>query len=164
MDLEHCLVNFEFSVVPRSLFTSDGEPIAFSDTFKILHHIEELGSLHKDQSDESTELNEYESSVLIIDGMTVLNQIHKDKVMETCKVGISSFWCNWLLVILKQSLKRTNEVLHFFEDLAAAFTRRVIKMASDYTEVRLVFDRYIIDLLKARTRRQRNPLQNFRFH
>ena len=60
IDLKHCLKNFEFSVVLQSLFTSDGEPIVCEDKLKILHHIEELGSLHEDQSDESTELNQYE--------------------------------------------------------------------------------------------------------
>ena len=95
MDLKHCLGNFEFSVVLRSLFTSDGESIPCTYKSKILHHIEKLGSLNEDQSDEPTELNKYESSVLVIDGMVVLNQIHKDKVMETCKVSISSFRCNW---------------------------------------------------------------------
>ena len=123
IDLEHCLGNFEFSVVPRSLFTSDGEPIACTDKSKILHQIEELGSLHEGQSDESTELNQYESSVLIIDGMAVLNQVHKNKVIETCKVSISSFWCNWLLVILKQ---------FFFKDLAAAFTSKLIKFCMHF--------------------------------
>ena len=78
IDLEYCLGNFELSVVPRSLLTSDGEPIVCTDKSKTLHHIEQLGSLHEDQSDESTEVNQYESSALIIDGMAVINQTHKD--------------------------------------------------------------------------------------
>ena len=71
------------SVVPGSLFKSDGDPIACKDKSKIVHHIEEFGSSHEDQSDESIKLNEYQPKVLIIGGMTVLNQIHKDLVMET---------------------------------------------------------------------------------
>ena len=70
IDLEHCLGNFEFSVVPRALFTSDGEPIACTDKAKILHHIEELGSL-----EESGEENDNDSSVLVIDGMAVLKDL-----------------------------------------------------------------------------------------
>ena len=108
IDLERCLWNFGFSVVLRSSFTSDGELTACTDTSKILHQIEEFGSLHEDQSDESTELKQYESSVLITDGMAVVNRIHKDKVMETCKVSISYFQCNWLLVILEQSPEWTD--------------------------------------------------------
>lgn len=88
IDLEQCFGNFEFSVVPRSLFTSDGEPIMCIDKSKILHRIEELGSLHE-KHNESIEPNKYElSSILVIDGMAILNQIHKDKDMETCKVSI----------------------------------------------------------------------------
>ena len=108
IDLKHCLGNFELSVVPQSLFTLNREPTACTDKSKVLHLIEELGSLPKDQSDESTELNRHESSILIIDGMAVLNQIHKDKVINTCKVSTLSFQCNWLLVILKRSPERTN--------------------------------------------------------
>ena len=42
LDLEHCLGNFEFIVVLRSLFTSDGEPLACKDKWKVLYNIEEL--------------------------------------------------------------------------------------------------------------------------
>ena len=84
IDLERCLGNFEFSIIPRSLFTSDGEPLACTDKSKVLHCIEELGSLHEDE--DQPESNRIETSVLVIDSMAVLNQIHKDKDMETCKV------------------------------------------------------------------------------
>ena len=96
------------SAIPGTLFKSNGDLIACKDKSKIVHHIEEFGSSHKDQSDESIKLNEYQSRVLIIDGMTVLNQIHKDLVMETWKGSIPPFWCNCLLAILKQSLERTD--------------------------------------------------------
>ena len=62
----------------------DGEPNACRDKSKILHHIEELRSLDEDRSDESNKVNKYKSSLLIIDGIAVLNQIYK--VMETFKV------------------------------------------------------------------------------
>ena len=41
----------------------------------------------------------------------------------------------------------------FCQDLAAAFTRKVIKISPNYREERLVFDRYIKESLKARARR-----------
>ena len=39
LDLEHSLSNFEFTVVPRSLFTSDGETPACKDKWKVLYNI-----------------------------------------------------------------------------------------------------------------------------
>ena len=72
------------SAVRGSLFKSDGDPIAWcKDKSKIVNHIEKFGSSHKDQSDGSIKFNVYQPKALIIDGMTVLNQIHKDLVMET---------------------------------------------------------------------------------
>ena len=41
-ELEHCSGNFEFSVVPKSLFTVDCQPFACLDKAKFTHHIEEL--------------------------------------------------------------------------------------------------------------------------
>lgn len=72
------------SAVRGSLFKSDGDPIGWcKDKSKIVNHIEKFGSSHKDQSDGSIKFNVYQPKALIIDGMTVLNQIHKDLVMET---------------------------------------------------------------------------------
>ena len=47
LDLEHCLGNFKFSVVPNALFSTDREPLLCTDKVKLLHHIEVLGKLHQ---------------------------------------------------------------------------------------------------------------------
>ena len=41
IDLELCLGNFEFSVVPKALFTADEKPLPCMDKAKLLHQIEE---------------------------------------------------------------------------------------------------------------------------
>ena len=41
--------------------------------------------------------------------------------------------------------------LHTCKDFAVAFLNRLEYMVSDYTEVRLIFDRYLHQSLKART-------------
>ena len=71
LDLEHCLGNFEFSVVPKALFSTDGEPLLCTDKAKLLQHIEELGKLH--QQNDTENVDENEMKVLAIDGMAVLN-------------------------------------------------------------------------------------------
>ena len=54
LNLEECLGNFEFSVVPKSLFSPDGQLLLCTDKSSILHHIEDLlkdeGQEMKDKS------------------------------------------------------------------------------------------------------------------
>ena len=66
--LEDCLGNFEFSVVPKALFSTDGEPLLCTDKVKLLHHIEELGKLHQQNDIEA--VDEKEMKVLMIDDCT----------------------------------------------------------------------------------------------
>ena len=83
IDLEFCLGNYEFAVVPKSLFSADGEPLLCTDKSKVLHKIEELAKTESNQESEE-ELDE--KKVVILDGMAVLNQINKTKSIQTCKV------------------------------------------------------------------------------
>ena len=90
LDLEYCLGNFEFSVVPKALFSTDGEPLPCTDKSKILHHIEDLGAINKPTDDDNltiTDVND-DNRVIVIDGMAVVNQIHKSSDMKTCKVSL----------------------------------------------------------------------------
>ena len=84
LDLEHCLGNFEFSVVPKALFTGDGQPLTCTDKSAIMHQIEKFV--------EPEELCEMMSNlspgyrVIVIDGMAAVNQVNKTKEMLTCQV------------------------------------------------------------------------------
>ena len=42
LDLKDCIGNYEFGIVPRSLFASDGSLLLPYDKAKILHHLEKL--------------------------------------------------------------------------------------------------------------------------
>lgn len=86
LDLEHCLGNFEFTVVPPSLLTSDGKPLVCTDKWKVLHNTEELGAA---QIRKGVENCLAEMNVLAIDGLAVLNQMHRHRDMETCKVSFT---------------------------------------------------------------------------
>jgi hypothetical protein len=55
LDLEHCIGNFEFSVVPKSLFTSDGQPLMCTDKSVVIHQIESL-SIHEQENGVATSL------------------------------------------------------------------------------------------------------------
>lgn len=86
IDLEFCIGNFEFTVVPKALFSSDGEPFPCSDKSKILHQIEQNLKEHDDQMDLQTEFIDEQRRVIIIDGMAIVNQLNKNSKVKTCKV------------------------------------------------------------------------------
>ena len=92
LDLEHYIGNYEFSVVPRALFYSVGLPLPCIDKSKLMLHLEEMAGI----SDEVTSVQE--NSVIIIDGMAVVNQICKDATLKTCKVSafLKSFVRNYM--------------------------------------------------------------------
>ena len=85
LDLEHCLENFEFAVVPKALFTSDGQPLTCTDKSAIMHHIEKL-----EESNEMIISSTEDDSIIVIDGMAVVNQVTKTKDMVTCLVSFNS--------------------------------------------------------------------------
>ena len=87
IELEFCIFEYEFSVVSRSLFTTNGQPHSCNDKSQLIHLITNLAGL------EDTTLTSGEGSGIIIDGMAVVNQIvldekptKKKKKIKTCKV------------------------------------------------------------------------------
>ena len=71
--------------------------------------------------------------VIIIGGMALVNKINKGKSMKT------------------------------FKDIAEMFTMQLLKESEPYKEVRLIFDRYLENSLKNRTRQKRISGVNFRY-
>ena len=83
LELEECLRNYEFCVVPKSLFSFHCfQPLACNDKSKLIHLIEELA----DSTLPTNLVKEPDDSCIIIDGMTVANEIVKDNLMKTCQV------------------------------------------------------------------------------
>lgn len=78
IDLEFCLENYEFSVVPKSLFSSDGGPLPSTDKSIVMHGIEKnVGSTTVNIcSDEESE------KIIIIDAMAVVNQTRSSRELE----------------------------------------------------------------------------------
>ena len=121
---------YEFSVIPRSLFSTDGLLLIPTDKAAFVHAIEEYNA---EQSNEVAEdLPPYSPStvespykVCIVDAMAVVQAIKK---------GPSMVYCS---------------------DFAAAFVRWIKKMISEYNEGRIIFDRYEENSLKAQTRSKR---------
>ena len=162
LDLKQCVGTYEFGIVPRSLFASDGSLLLAYDKAKILHHLERLiireeqdsGGEHSEQLSTGTNSSEFvvmeqiptvvqepqgshegtRPRVIIIDGMAIVNGISKTEQIRTCG------------------------------DFAQAFIERLEHIARSYDEVRLVFDRYITSSLKDKMRRKRTKGKSTYYH
>ena len=128
---------YEFSVVPRSLFSSDGLLLLPTDKSSFVHEIEAVtvdsapdtepsANEARATSNTDTSRTEKREMVCIIDAMAVVQAIKK---------GPSMIYCS---------------------DFAKAFVRNIRKTMSEYDEGRIIFDRYIEDSLKAQTRGKRS--------
>ena len=163
LDLKECIGTYEFGVVPRSLFASDGSLLLAYDKASVLHRLEKLDTTEHVQIDENgaigSELSENQAMqealhiadtsmehalvdpvdtsshrVLIIDAMAVVNSVTKTERMKTC------------------------------QDFADAFLQMICNMAAQYDDVRLVFDRYIKTSLKEQMRTKRTKGKSTYYH
>lgn len=153
LDLKECIGTYEFGIVPRSLFAADGSLLLAYDKATILHHLELMASdepreqtsepamtyaaenQNGDVADAPLENRAVDSEnenttntryrVIIIDGMALVNSIIKTDQMRTC------------------------------HDFAQSFISILSNLASNYNEVRLVFDTYLNTSLKEQTRKKR---------
>ena len=104
------------------MFTDDGQPLLSTDKAKVLHEIE---LIVKEESSVDVEyMDQYRKRVIVIDGMALVNRVHKNPDMETWK------------------------------DFAEGFVALMMTAFQGFDEIRLVFDRYISQSLKSRTRKK----------
>lgn len=121
---------YEFSVIPRALFSADGLLLLPSDKSAFVSIIEEY------RMDPSVELRDNSVSALntedeihkvcIIDAMAIVQAIKKGPAMVNCA------------------------------DFAQAFVRSIHTILSGYNEGRVIFDRYLENSLKSQTRSKRS--------
>ncbi|KAK6182328.1 hypothetical protein SNE40_010039 [Patella caerulea] len=159
LGLEECIETYEFGVVPRSLFASDGSLLLAYDKASILHHLEKLNSNAEQAKADRNKRTESEPSgnhsvhvplqveqadveinqpsayrVIIIDGMAVVNSVTKTDQMKTC------------------------------QDFADSFLAIVCNIATNNDEVRLVFDRYMKTSLKEQMMTKRTKGKSTYYH
>ena len=109
LELEHCIDDYVFSIVPKSLFTEDGVPVACKDKFTVMNILENL-----ENSEVQLPGDAPYNSATIIDGMAVVNEIVKDKSMKTCKV----------LFLIFQTMKNIYHYFYTFPPFDNAFSRQ----------------------------------------
>ena len=132
--LQDTIGTYEFSVIPRSLFSSDGLLPLPNDKSAIIHCIEEYQLKQANQPegditalpDRQNGSEEDRYNICITDAMAVVQAITKATTMVYCS------------------------------DFAQAFIHSITKIMSGYKEGRVIFDRYIENSLKSQTRNKRS--------
>ena len=117
---------YEFSIIPRALFSSDGALLLPTDKSMFIAVIEQYSKTDSNET-ELNPMTEQSSTnkICIIDAMAVVQSITKGPNMATCA------------------------------DFARAFVNIITRIVGDYNEGRIIFDRYIDNSLKEQTRGKR---------
>ena len=87
IDLPKYLGDYELSVVPRSMFSGDGELLLGNDKSVLIHEIERISAsvdTPKITVDSSETVTELTPRVIVFDGMAVVNQIKKTPLIKSC--------------------------------------------------------------------------------
>ena len=132
IDIKSLFGAYEFSVVPRSMFASDGKMLLGNDKSSVMHEIEKMIERSEESERESRDTEggvgldeEVTETVVIFDGMAVLHRIKLGGPIKCCR------------------------------NLAEAFLDLIMHESVGSKEIRVVFDRYIEDSLKSSTRDKR---------
>ena len=125
IDLPFYLGTFEFSVVPRSIFNSQGNILLANDKSSFLHQIENMINSNEIQLVQEPPLETNFKKAIIIDAMAEVQKIKKSPQLITC------------------------------HDFAVAFVQRILFLSDGFNEIRVTFDRYIENSLKNKTRDKR---------
>ena len=152
LDLKECIGTYEFGVVPRSLFASDGTVLLAYDKAQILHHLELLVS--NGQLVTHTPAMETSTSVApnIENGQEMeASEISPDVAIDRL-AGLNDTSPKYKVIIidgmaLVNAIPKT-ERIKTCKDFAKFFLDQLSNMADEYDEVILVFDRYINSSLK----------------
>ena len=112
IDLPSYLGDYEFSVVPQSLFTPDGQLYKSTDKSVILNEIENLTNQAQDVLFHTSSVPNQRNSSIIFGSMVIISSIsiENSKNMKPC------------------------------EDFANVFTNQIIDESQRFSEIRVIFD------------------------
>ena len=83
---------YDSSMVPKSMVTTDGQPLSLRDKTKILHPNELLPL--KEHSNSVDNVDHNSKKVILNDRMASVNSVHKDKDVNTWMVNYISKKCS----------------------------------------------------------------------
>ena len=117
--------DFEMAVVPRSIFEVDSSLLVCKGKSSLMTAVEEAKKDSSPADSPNSEIQVPSNRVLIVDAMAVLQGMKKGPGMLT--------------------------ILHLKE----TFLKKIGKMSNSYDEVRIIFDHYLEESLKSKTRANR---------
>ena len=176
LDLKECIGTYEFGIVPRSLFASDGSLLLAYDKAAILHHLESLSS-NEIEGTESSEPPPEEAGSSdptpeeagSIESTPTGNHPATDSQLSGTPGDTAMTTDSQYRVIIIDGMAVVNSVtkteqMKTCQDLAQTFLDMICNMATKYDEIRLVFDRYITQSLKEQMRAKRTKGKSTYYH
>ena len=88
---------FEFGLVPRSLFASDGSLLLAYDNATVLHHLEKDATSQNMETEDGNRTTS--SRVVIFDDITLVITVSKNDNMKTCRDFAESFLENLINLV-----------------------------------------------------------------
>ena len=155
IDLKEALGKYEFSALPRSLFLPDGSIHLAYDKSKVMHAIEDLAKANRrEDSQISTVSASGSSNVLpVASGQINANDTSKNKKSIIIFDGMA----------LVNSIQKT-ECMKTYKDFAEVFLANLVQASHGYNEVRLVFDCYMQGSLKEKMWEKRTGGNEIQYH
>ena len=157
LDLKECIGKYEFGLIPRSLFASDGSLLSAYDKAKALNHLE---ALIKDgeqvlQGGENGAPVEGRSSATELQNIEIESRIEGEQ--ESYKVLLID------AMALVNSINKTDQII-YCSVFVNAFIEKLINISIGYNEVRLVLDQYKDSSLKEQMRKKRTKGKSTYYH
>ena len=148
LDLKKYIGKYEFGLIPRSLFASDGSLLLAYDKAKVFNHLEAL------IKDGERVLQGGENGAPV-EGRSLAAELQNTEI-EGCIEGDQESYKVLLIdaMALVNSINKTDQII-YCSDFANAFIEKLINISIGYNEVRLVFDQYKDSSLKEQMRKKR---------
>ena len=132
--LEKIIGDFELAVVTRSMFSPDGSLLIPTDKSSIMHALENIKHVCANDEDDPTACVGANAGDNILENST--------KVMIIDAMGVV------------QNMKKTPGMKRML-DFRDAFVKRIRQMSNSYQETCVIFDQYLENSLKSKTRAKR---------
>ena len=146
VDLKDCIGNYEFGVIPRSLFASDGSLLLAYDKASILHRLEKVSYNVQQAEENEMEATESEHDNLQSDqnGNQEIHVPRYDATQSAEHTYIETITPTANRVVIIDGMAVVNSVtkndqIKTCQDFADYFNALICRIAASYDEVRLEF-------------------------
>ena len=138
LDMERVIGMYEMAVIPRAMFSNDGSLLTPNNKSSFIHVIESQPTpFVTDSVEDAAPLD---SSNTWIDNIQLPEDCVRVAIIDAMAVV--------------QEIKKTPQMKKM-SDLRTVFCKKIDRRSKGYTEVRVIFDQYLLNSLKEKTRAKR---------